>query len=151
MSRTQALPHRTQILYLPDIAFITNYLDVKAGSKVIEAGARQVRSWKAGTQRELIAFWVSTCLSQEPARARSLIRSLAQSGVKARSTASSTTKSGSRRRSESPGFSQYPIMLGAKHTAASRPLSAAAQDRVCGTRIGGRHHGETPRCVQVGL
>lgn len=36
--RTQALPHRTQILYLPDIAFITNYLDVKAGSRVIEAG-----------------------------------------------------------------------------------------------------------------
>ncbi|ORY82905.1 tRNA methyltransferase complex GCD14 subunit-domain-containing protein [Leucosporidium creatinivorum] len=35
---TLALPHRTQILYLPDIAFITSYLDVKAGSKVIEAG-----------------------------------------------------------------------------------------------------------------
>lgn len=36
--RTLALPHRTQILYLPDIAFITSYLDIKAGSKVIEAG-----------------------------------------------------------------------------------------------------------------
>lgn len=36
--RTQALPHRTQILYLPDIAFISSYLDVKAGSQVIEAG-----------------------------------------------------------------------------------------------------------------
>ncbi|KWU42456.1 tRNA methyltransferase complex GCD14 subunit [Rhodotorula sp. JG-1b] len=35
---TQALPHRTQILYLPDIAFITSFLDVKAGSRVIEAG-----------------------------------------------------------------------------------------------------------------
>ncbi|GAA5881503.1 hypothetical protein JCM3774_000138 [Rhodotorula dairenensis] len=35
---TQALPHRTQILYLPDIAFISSYLDVKAGSQVIEAG-----------------------------------------------------------------------------------------------------------------
>ncbi|KAM0748482.1 tRNA methyltransferase complex GCD14 subunit, partial [Meredithblackwellia eburnea MCA 4105] len=35
---TLALPHRTQILYLPDIAFITSYLDVKAGSKIIEAG-----------------------------------------------------------------------------------------------------------------
>jgi hypothetical protein len=32
------LPHRTQILYLPDIAFITSYLDIKAGSKVVEAG-----------------------------------------------------------------------------------------------------------------
>ncbi|GEM11236.1 tRNA methyltransferase complex subunit Cpd1 [Rhodotorula toruloides] len=35
---TQALPHRTQILYLPDIAFITSYLDIKPGSRVIEAG-----------------------------------------------------------------------------------------------------------------
>ncbi|SCV74578.1 BQ2448_7607 [Microbotryum intermedium] len=35
---TLALPHRTQILYLPDIAFITSFLDIKAGSTVIEAG-----------------------------------------------------------------------------------------------------------------
>jgi tRNA (adenine57-N1/adenine58-N1)-methyltransferase len=35
---TMALPHRTQILYLADIAFITSYLDIKRGSKVIEAG-----------------------------------------------------------------------------------------------------------------
>ncbi|GAA5964567.1 hypothetical protein JCM21900_001900 [Sporobolomyces salmonicolor] len=35
---TLALPHRTQILYLPDIAFITSYLDIKPGSQVIEAG-----------------------------------------------------------------------------------------------------------------
>ncbi|KAK4699597.1 tRNA (adenine57-N1/adenine58-N1)-methyltransferase catalytic subunit, partial [Phenoliferia sp. Uapishka_3] len=35
---TLALPHRTQILYAPDIAFITSFLDVKAGSRVIEAG-----------------------------------------------------------------------------------------------------------------
>ncbi|KAF8349512.1 tRNA methyltransferase complex GCD14 subunit [Amanita rubescens] len=35
---TMALPHRTQILYLADIAFITSYLDLKRGSKVIEAG-----------------------------------------------------------------------------------------------------------------
>ncbi|KPV73002.1 uncharacterized protein RHOBADRAFT_5964, partial [Rhodotorula graminis WP1] len=34
----QALPHRTQILYLPDIAFITSYLDIKPGSRLIEAG-----------------------------------------------------------------------------------------------------------------
>lgn len=33
-----ALPHRTQILYLADIAFITSYLNLKHGSKVIEAG-----------------------------------------------------------------------------------------------------------------
>ncbi|KIL59074.1 hypothetical protein M378DRAFT_169842 [Amanita muscaria Koide BX008] len=35
---TMALPHRTQILYLADIAFITSYLNIKRGSKVIEAG-----------------------------------------------------------------------------------------------------------------
>ncbi|KAK2465391.1 hypothetical protein APHAL10511_002745 [Amanita phalloides] len=35
---TMALPHRTQILYLADIAFITSYLNLKRGSKVLEAG-----------------------------------------------------------------------------------------------------------------
>ncbi|KAJ8691628.1 tRNA (adenine-N(1)-)-methyltransferase catalytic subunit trm61 [Pleurotus ostreatus] len=33
-----ALPHRTQILYLADIAFITSHLDIKPGSRVVEAG-----------------------------------------------------------------------------------------------------------------
>ncbi|KAJ4482414.1 tRNA methyltransferase complex subunit Cpd1 [Lentinula aciculospora] len=35
---TMALPHRTQILYLADIAFITSYLNIKSGSQVVEAG-----------------------------------------------------------------------------------------------------------------
>ncbi|RUS29378.1 hypothetical protein BC938DRAFT_480728 [Jimgerdemannia flammicorona] len=35
---TQVLPHRTQILYAADISFITSYLDLKPGSKVIESG-----------------------------------------------------------------------------------------------------------------
>ncbi|EGG01901.1 uncharacterized protein MELLADRAFT_27169, partial [Melampsora larici-populina 98AG31] len=35
---TLALPHRTQILYLPDIAYVTGQLDLKPGSIVIEAG-----------------------------------------------------------------------------------------------------------------
>lgn len=35
---TLALPHRTQILYVADIAFITSYLGIRKGSKVIEAG-----------------------------------------------------------------------------------------------------------------
>ena len=39
---TLALPHRTQILYLADIAFVTSWLDIKPGSKVIEAGALQI-------------------------------------------------------------------------------------------------------------
>lgn len=33
-----ALRHRTQILYMPDIAFITSFLDLKPGTRVIEAG-----------------------------------------------------------------------------------------------------------------
>lgn len=33
-----SLPHRTQILYLPDIAYISAYLDIKPGTKIIEAG-----------------------------------------------------------------------------------------------------------------
>src|SRR5258708_25818697 len=35
---TLALPHRTQILYLADIAFITSWLYIRPGSLVIEAG-----------------------------------------------------------------------------------------------------------------
>ena len=33
-----ALPHRTQILYLADIAFVTSWLNIRPGSNVIEAG-----------------------------------------------------------------------------------------------------------------
>ncbi|ETW81897.1 hypothetical protein HETIRDRAFT_475459 [Heterobasidion irregulare TC 32-1] len=35
---TLALPHRTQILYIADIAFITSWLNIRPGSVVIEAG-----------------------------------------------------------------------------------------------------------------
>jgi tRNA (adenine57-N1/adenine58-N1)-methyltransferase len=35
---TMALPHRTQILYLADIAFITSWLNITQGSRVVEAG-----------------------------------------------------------------------------------------------------------------
>ncbi|KAF8527525.1 tRNA methyltransferase complex subunit Cpd1 [Hysterangium stoloniferum] len=37
---TIALPHRTQILYLADIAFITTRLAIRPGSRVLEAGKR---------------------------------------------------------------------------------------------------------------
>lgn len=35
---TMSLPHRTQILYIADIAYITTWLDIRPGSRVIEAG-----------------------------------------------------------------------------------------------------------------
>ena len=35
---TLSLPHRTQILYMPDIAYITMRLGVRCGGRVIEAG-----------------------------------------------------------------------------------------------------------------
>ncbi|KAJ3179162.1 tRNA (adenine-N(1)-)-methyltransferase catalytic subunit trm61 [Geranomyces variabilis] len=35
---TLSLPHRTQILYTPDISFITSFLDLRPGVKMIEAG-----------------------------------------------------------------------------------------------------------------
>ncbi|KAK9898133.1 tRNA methyltransferase complex GCD14 subunit, partial [Cystobasidium minutum MCA 4210] len=35
---SMSLPHRTQILYLPDIAYISAYLDIKPGTRVVEAG-----------------------------------------------------------------------------------------------------------------
>ncbi|KAF5317515.1 hypothetical protein D9619_013201 [Psilocybe cf. subviscida] len=35
---TLALPHRTQIFYLADIAFIYSWLGIQPGSRVVEAG-----------------------------------------------------------------------------------------------------------------
>ncbi|KAJ2718700.1 tRNA (adenine-N(1)-)-methyltransferase catalytic subunit trm61 [Coemansia sp. Benny D115] len=35
---TLAVPHRTQILYLPDISFVSMYLDLKPGKIMIESG-----------------------------------------------------------------------------------------------------------------
>ncbi|KAJ7160118.1 tRNA methyltransferase complex subunit Cpd1 [Mycena filopes] len=35
---TMALPHRTQILYIADISLVVSYLDIRRGSRVIEAG-----------------------------------------------------------------------------------------------------------------
>ncbi|KAI9327099.1 tRNA methyltransferase complex GCD14 subunit-domain-containing protein [Obelidium mucronatum] len=35
---TQTLPHRTQILYMPDIALVSSLLDLKPGAVVIESG-----------------------------------------------------------------------------------------------------------------
>jgi tRNA (adenine57-N1/adenine58-N1)-methyltransferase len=41
---TLILPHRTQILYIADISFISAYLDLKPGSRMIESG-RSPGSW----------------------------------------------------------------------------------------------------------
>jgi tRNA (adenine57-N1/adenine58-N1)-methyltransferase catalytic subunit len=45
---TRALPHRTQILYMADIAFVTAWLNVRPGSTVVEAGACDSRSSARG-------------------------------------------------------------------------------------------------------
>jgi tRNA (adenine57-N1/adenine58-N1)-methyltransferase catalytic subunit len=48
---TLALPHRTQILYLADNSFITSALNIKKGSRVIEAGmftVTEIRDQRAG-------------------------------------------------------------------------------------------------------
>lgn len=39
---TQTLPHRTQIIYTPDISMILYQLDVKPGSVVIESGSHHI-------------------------------------------------------------------------------------------------------------
>lgn len=50
---TLALPHRTQILYLADIAFVSSWLNIKPGSRVIEAGMFFTRaSLPAGSLRQ---------------------------------------------------------------------------------------------------
>lgn len=57
---TMALPHRTQILYLADIAFITSYLGIRRGSRVIEAGAFSLSEtpgpWTPEIHSTLFAF-----------------------------------------------------------------------------------------------
>jgi tRNA A58 N-methylase Trm61 len=44
---TLALPHRTQILYMPDISLILLELDIKPGSIVIEAGEIGLHEFRA--------------------------------------------------------------------------------------------------------
>lgn len=39
---TQTLPHRTQIIYTPDISMILYQLDVKPGSVVVESGSYHI-------------------------------------------------------------------------------------------------------------
>ena len=57
---TLALPHRTQILYIADIAFITTWLSIRPGSVVIEAGqSRPLVLWSPGT----LALWHSGTLA----------------------------------------------------------------------------------------
>ncbi|KAG6812303.1 hypothetical protein H0H92_003476 [Tricholoma furcatifolium] len=54
---TMALPHRTQILYLADIAFITSHLDIKPGSRVIEADGFTVEDTVDSVFLDLPAPW----------------------------------------------------------------------------------------------
>lgn len=42
---TRVLPHRTQILYMPDIAFIVEMLEIRLGSVVVESGTQSSAGW----------------------------------------------------------------------------------------------------------
>lgn len=53
---TLALPHRTQILYLADIAFVTARLAIRPGSHIIEAGAH------IAGKRALTYIYLTLCL-----------------------------------------------------------------------------------------
>lgn len=63
--RTLALPHRTQILYMPDIAFITSYLDIKPSSIVIEAGKLLLIYSFLSPPRSLPVLLASSCLEEK--------------------------------------------------------------------------------------
>lgn len=51
---TQTLPHRTQIIYTPDISMILFQLDIKPGSVVIESGSLAKQTWKISAILSLI-------------------------------------------------------------------------------------------------
>ena len=62
---TLALPHRTQILYIADIAFITTWLSIRPGSVVIEAG----RSLTASRAPDLESWVLMVLISSSSPRA----------------------------------------------------------------------------------
>lgn len=94
---TLALPHRTQILYLADIAFITSWLYIRPGSVVIEAG-------------HFAPSHLSTCISiltlpfQALARGLSLIQSRERSVPLGTYFHTSSTRRGQARQRGSPRF-----------------------------------------------
>lgn len=57
---TLALPHRTQILYIADIAFITTWLSIRPGSVVIEAGPSAWSLWPPGSLAPDLESWPSS-------------------------------------------------------------------------------------------
>lgn len=66
---TQNLPHRTQILYTPDISMILLQLEVNCGSKVIEAGEEKFLTIRKVDINELCVCrnWIRISLALFPA------------------------------------------------------------------------------------
>jgi tRNA (adenine57-N1/adenine58-N1)-methyltransferase len=99
---TLALPHRTQILYLADIAFITSWLHIRPGSVVIEAGSFRPSfplSISSIHHSVFSNFHPDTLLhSQVQVQVRSHIRSHAMSVPRGMSTPMNSMKPGRRRR-----------------------------------------------------
>lgn len=60
---TMALPHRTQILYLADISYITSWLDIRPGSRVIEAGNIILVNLLLPSVKYIVRHWIRFILS----------------------------------------------------------------------------------------
>ena len=57
---TKVLPHRTQILYLPDISLVCHYLELKPGAVVLESGTGSGGVGGPFTTRSSYAAFAST-------------------------------------------------------------------------------------------
>ncbi len=82
-------PHRTQILYMADIAFITSKLNIRPGSRVLEAGQFSPVSFALPIERSHM---------QAPAPAHSPTRSSGQSALRGTCFRSSSSRTRPRRR-----------------------------------------------------
>lgn len=83
---TRVLPHRTQILYMPDIAYILEMLDVREGSVVVESGTGS-GSFSHSAARAIGATGHLYTFDFHRARAEQAQREFSAHGLAARVTA----------------------------------------------------------------